>query len=206
MKSKDKVQLSLFEAPELIEKEQKTDEKWQYLFVISPSDDVKGKVVGLKLKLNEIVSISNSNLKSTPHISLIAFQQSKRIEPEFWNKFELAIAVVPRFIISLNGFDNFLHGQISNTIYIKIEDPKPVIGLHKLLTRFFKITERNYSPSLTFVRTLPREFIPTIQSFVEQEQFNGKFKCTSITVLERQVIDQKTSNYKIVTTVPLKGD
>jgi 2'-5' RNA ligase len=204
MKSKDKAQLSLFNSEPEPALEKKKENKYQYLIVISPSDEIKEKVLELKKKLNVLVPISSFNLRSTPHISIIGFSMKEPLKQDFWNKFQLFFSKVPRFVVSLNGFENFLHGQISNTLYIKIEDVKPFVMLHKSITQFFKINERNYKPQLTVARVLPRESLPIIKNFIEEEQFKGKFKCTNITVLERTVEGKTTSAYKVCRQIELQ--
>ncbi len=203
MKSKDTAQLSLFSIEPDLEKRQ--DNKYQYLIVVSPSDEIKEKVLELKKKLNVLVPISNFNLRSTPHISIIGFSMKEQLKDDFWNKFQLHFSKVPRFVVSLNGFENFLHGQISNTLFIKIEDAKPFVMLHKISTQFFKINERNYLPQLTVARVLPRESLPIINSFIGEEGFKGKFKCTNITVLERTVEGKTTSAYKVRRQIELQN-
>ena len=204
MKSKDKAQLSLFNSEPEPSLEKKQENKYQYLIVVSPSDEIKEKVLELKKKLNVLVPISNFNLRSTPHISIIGFSMKEPLKDDFWNKFQLFFSKVPRFVVSLNGFENFLHGQISNTLFIKIEDEKPFVLLHKIITQFFNINERNYMPHLTVARVLPRESLPIIKTFIEEEQFKGKFKCTNITVLERTVEGKLTSHYKVCRQIELQ--
>ncbi|MBN8695099.1 MAG: 2'-5' RNA ligase family protein [Bacteroidetes bacterium] len=202
MKSKDKAQLSLFEieAPS----EQKKGSKFQYLIVVSPSEEIKQKVLEMKQTLNGLVPISAYNLRSTPHISITGFAMAEQLDNDFWDKFQLLFSKVPRFAVSLNGFENFMHGQISNTLYIKIDDPKPFILLHKMITHFFRINERNYEPHLTVARTLPREALPKINEFIGQHEFKAKFKCTNLTILERSVEGKTTSAYKVCRQIQLQ--
>ena len=177
MKSKDTAQLSLFSIEPDLKKRQ--DNKYQYLIVVSPSDEIKEKVLELKKKLNVLVPISNFNLRSTPHISIIGFSMKEQLKDDFWNKFQL--------------------------LFIKIEDAKPFVMLHKISTQFFKINERNYLPQLTVARVLPRESLPIINSFIGEEGFKGKFKCTNITVLERTVEGKTTSAYKVRRQIELQN-
>ncbi|MBL7889808.1 MAG: 2'-5' RNA ligase family protein [Bacteroidia bacterium] len=202
MKSKDKAQLSLFENE--IPLEQKKESKFQYLIVVSPSDEIKQKVLDMKQTLNGLVSINAYNLRSTPHISITGFAMVERLDDNYWDKFQLLFSKIPRFVVSLNGFENFMHGQISNTLYIKIEDHKPFVSLHKMITQFFRINERNYEPYLTLARTLPREALPKINQFIEQHEFKAKFKCTTLTILERSVEGKTTSAYKVCRQIQLQ--
>ncbi|MCC6837209.1 MAG: 2'-5' RNA ligase family protein [Bacteroidia bacterium] len=202
MKSKDKAQLSLFEIE--TPSEQKKESKFQYLIVVSPSDEIKQKVLEMKQTLNGIVSINAYNLRSTPHISIIGFAMAERLDDNYWDKFQLLFSKIPRFVVSLNGFENFMHGQISNSLYIKIEDPKPFVLLHKMITQFFRINERNYEPHLTVARTLPREALPKINQFIEQYEFKAKFKCTTLAILERSVEGKTTSAYKVCRQIQLQ--
>lgn len=202
MKSKDRAQLSLFEIE--ASSEQKRESKFQYLIVVSPSDEIKQKVLAMKQTLNDLVSISAYNLRSTPHISITGFAMAEQLGDNYWDKFQLLFSKVPRFVVGLNGFENFMHGQISNTLYIKIEDPKPFVSLHKLITHFFRINERNYEPHLTVARTLPREALPKINKFIEQYEFKAKFKCTTLTILERNVEGKTTGAYKVCRQIQLQ--
>jgi hypothetical protein len=59
-------------------------------------------------------------------------------------------------------------------------------------------------PHLTVARVLPRESLPIIKTFTEEEQFKGKFKCTNITVLERTVEGKATSAYKVCRQIELQ--
>lgn len=202
MKSKDKAQLSLFEIE--VPSEQKKESKFQYLIVVSPSDEIKQKVLEMKNKLNGLVPISSYNLRSTPHISITGFAMAEQLDDNYWDKFQLLFSKVPRFVVSLNGFENFMHGQISNTLYIKIEDPKPFVLLHKMITQFFRINERNYEPHLTVARTLPREALPKINEFIKQHEFKAKFKCTTLTILERSIEGKTTGPYKVCRQIQLQ--
>jgi hypothetical protein len=107
MKSKDKAQLSLFNSESEPALEKKQENKYQYLIVVSPSDEIKEKVLELKKKLNVLVPISNFNLRSTPHISIIGFSMKEQLKENFWDKFQLFFSKVPRFVVSLNGFEIF---------------------------------------------------------------------------------------------------
>ncbi len=202
MKSKDKAQLSLFEIE--TPSEPKKESKFQYLIVVSPSEEIKQKVLEMKQKLNGLVPINAYNLRSTPHISITGFSMSERLDNNYWDKFQLLFSKVPRFAVSFNGFENFMHGQISNTLYIKIEDPKPFVELHKKITELFRFNERNYEPHLTVARTLPRESLQKVKTFIEENEFKAKFKCTNLTILERSVDGKSTSAYKVCRQIQLQ--
>lgn len=202
MKSKDKAQLSLFEQIDVFSHEQK--EKYHYLFVVTPSNEIKEKVNKAKEQLKKIVPEASLALRSTPHISVTGFQTSKKLDDATFEKLNQLFSKTPRFAVSFNGFQNFLHGQISNTLYLAIEDEKPFIELNKIFVKFFNLSERNFKPHLTVAKTLPRESLPKIEMFMEQEIFQAKFMCTNITVLESIAEENKTSGYKVCATIGLK--
>ncbi len=202
MKNKDNTQLSLFEQIEEPTLEQK--EKYQYLFLVSPSYEIKEKIKKVKERLKEVVPEASLALRSTPHISLIGFQTSKKLNSIVFNKLDMAFHKTSRFIVSFNGFENFLHGQISNTLYISIEAEKPLVQLNHILMKVFGLNKRNFKPHMTVAKTLPRESLSKINSFIEEETFQAKFMCTNITVLESIVINKKMSAYKVCKTIELR--
>jgi 2'-5' RNA ligase len=202
MKSKDKAQLSLFEQAEEFAPEPK--EKYHYLFVVSPSNEIKEKVNKVKEQLKKIIPEASLALRSTPHISVTGFQTSKKLDDATFEKLNQLFSKTPRFAVSFNGFQNFLHGQISNTLYLTIEDEKPFIELNKIFVKFFNLSERNFKPHLTVAKTLPRECLPKIEQFMEQENFQAKFMCTNITVLESTFNQNKMSAYKVFKTIALQ--
>jgi len=201
MKSKDKAQLSLFEQIDEITPEQK--EKYHYLFVVTPSNEKKQKVNKVKEQLKKIVPEASLALRSTPHISVTSFQTSKKLDDITFEKLNQLFSKTSRFVVSFNGFQNFLHGQISNTLYLAIEDEKPFIELNKIFVKFFNLSERNFKPHLTVAKTLPRESLPKIEQFIQHEKFQAKFICTNITVLESTVNQNKMSAYKVCKTIEL---
>jgi 2'-5' RNA ligase len=203
MKSKDVSQLSLFDIPEI--NTQKSAEKWQYLIVITPSLEVKESILSLKEKLGKEIGLAPSHLKATPHIGLIAFQKNNQVEDAFWGSITSTIFNFPKFVVSLNGLNNQLHGQRSSTLYLKIAEPQPLKELHKLLSISLNISQRNYFPHLIIANALSKDSLNAIQESIKNEKFEGKFKCTNLTVLERMVNLDGLSGYKIIRHIPLKG-
>ena len=203
MKSKDVSQLSLFDIPEI--NTQKSAEKWQYLIVITPSLEVKESILSLKEKLGKEIGLAPSHLKTTPHIALIAFQKNNQVEDAFWGSITSTIFNFPKFVVNLNGLSNQLHGQRSSTLYLKIAEPQPLKELHKLLSHSLNISQRNYFPHLILENSISKDSLNSMQQFMETEKFDEKFKCTSITVLERLVNLDGLSGYKIIRNIPLKG-
>lgn len=202
MKSKDKAQLSLFDLTEEVSPQLK--EKFHYLFVVSPSNEIKEKIKQLKDRLKEIVPLASLAIRSTPHISVSGFQTSKRLDAPDFDKLNTVFQEIPRFAISFNGFDNFLHGQVSNTLYIVIEDEQPLMHLNKVVAKFFGLNDRTYKPHMTIAKALPRETLENVNAFIQNEQFKMKFMCTGITVLESIVEGNRMGAYSVCKTFDLK--
>jgi len=202
MKSKDKAQLSLFESVNEASPIEK--EKYHYLFVVSPSNEIKEKVRQAKEQLKKIVPQASLALHSTPHISVMGFQTGKKLDESTFDAISRLLQKTPRFAIAFKGFQNFLHGQISNTLYISIENENPLLELNKILVNFFGLTQRHFKPHMTVAKTLPRESLEAIKDFINNEKFEEKFLCTGITVLESISKENKMSAYNVCKTISLR--
>lgn len=202
MKSKDKAQLSLFDITEEIPSKPK--EKFHYLFVVSPSNEIKEKVKQIKERLKEIVPEASLSLRSTPHISISGFQTSKKLNETNYENLQKIFQRIPRFVVSFNGFENFLHGQVSNTLYVPIEDEQPLVILNKTFAKVFGLNDRSFKPHMTIAKTLPRQSLEKVNTFIQTERFSMKFICTGITVLESTVENNKIGAYKVCKILDLK--
>jgi 2'-5' RNA ligase len=202
MKSKDKAQLSLFDFPAY--DKQKSTENWQYLVVVTPSQEVKESILMLREKFRKSINLKPYNLKYSPHIALIAFQKSEKVEMNFWNSLEIKISNFPKFVVKFDGLGNQLHGQRSRTLYLKIDTQQPFKELHKLLSLSLTISPRNIFPHLIIENSISKDSLNTMQEFINNEIFEKKFKCTNIAILERLLDSDGVSGYKIIRNIPLK--
>jgi 2'-5' RNA ligase len=189
-------QLSLFseakkESPVL-------DTVHQYFFIISPPDAIKSKVKSLKYKLHKAVGLSDYNLHSVPHISLMSFHTMRPVNERFFNALQQLFSDNNTFDVDLNGFEYFEHGEESNTIYVKIENSYQIVKVYHELHRLLGLSVRSFVPHLTVARTMSRARFNKSYEMIKQHSFTEKFSCSQVTILERKLQHGVVSNYRIL--------
>lgn len=90
-------QLSLFSEAKKEQQQPILDTVFQYFLIISPPNQVKSKVKSLKYKLHKAVGLSDYNLQSEPHISLMSFHTMRPVNERFFNALQQ--------LFSNNGFE-----------------------------------------------------------------------------------------------------
>lgn len=196
-----KEQLSLF--PEPKQENTSLDALYQYFLVIAPPDDIKDKVRGLKHKLHDVSELSDYNLFSVPHISLINFHTIRPVNERFIEAVQNVFVRNQAFEVELNGYDFFLHGNSSYTIYVKIKDTEPIMNLHNELSMLLGLPIRSFTPHLTVARTISRLSFEKGYSTVTKNVFDEQFICNSVTILERKIQNGVVSDYRLLKEVDI---
>ena len=199
-------QLSLFPEPK---QETQTatvaepDTVHQYFFIISPPDAIKSKVRSLKQKLNRAVGLSNYNLHSVPNISLMSFHTMYPVNDKFVQAVQELFARVNAFEVKLDGFEHFVHGTASDTIYAKLSDSEKITRLYEELHALLGLRVRSYVPHLTIARTVPRANFAKSFSIVKKQDFQEEFICDHVTILERKLHHGIVGNYQVFKEIKL---
>ena len=189
-------QLSLFS--EVKKEGPVLDTVHQYFLIISPPNEIKSKVKSLKYKLHRAVGLSDYNLFSVPHISLMSFHTMRPVNERFFQALQQLFSKNHSFEIDLNGFYYFEHGNESNTIYVKIENSFQIVKVYHELHTLLGLRVREYVPHLTVARTVSRNRFHKSYDLIKQHHFSEKFTCNQVTVLERKLQHGVVSNYRIV--------
>lgn len=183
-----KGQLLLFPPPELTE----------YLILISPPDEIKKEIKKLKTKLSKMIGNTPENQYSVAHISLFktAWEKDKHV----LERLKKVLSDLNSFTISLNGVDVFSHGTKKKTVYLKVENQKPLHHLYEAFKAEFKV-KKEFAPHLSIEKNLPIADFEKIQHDLNSFNHTCEWTCDRITVLK---FNNKSSSYKLVEEVLLK--
>jgi 2'-5' RNA ligase len=182
-----KGQFFLFPPPELTE----------YFILISPPEDVKKETKKLKTKLYKIIGNATDNHYSVAHISL--FKTSWEKDSHILEKLRKALSDCSSFPVAVNGVDVFSHGTKKKTVYLKLENPKPIQQLYEAFKSELKL-KKDFNPHLTLEKNLPTTDFEKIQNDLDSFNHPCEWICDRITVLK---FNKKTNSYKLVEEILL---
>jgi 2'-5' RNA ligase len=194
-------QLSLF--PQVKQESPALDTVHQYFFIISPPDVIKSKVRSLKQKLHKAVGLSDYNLHSIAHISLMSFHTMRPVNDRFIQAVQQLFSNNQAFEVNLNGFEHFEHGAVSNTIYAKLHNSDQIIKIYQELHTLLGLRVRSFVPHLTIARTISRNSFQKSFSVVNKNTFDEKFLCNSVTILERKLQHGVVGKYSVLKEIKL---
>lgn len=168
-----------------------------YFVLISPTDEIKAETKKLKNKLYKIIGRKTENEYSVAHISL--FKTKYEIDNHILEKLKKALADVKPFTISTNEVDVFSHGTTKKTLYLKIENPKPIQALFETIGEEFKF-KKEILPHLTIEQNLPIADFEKIENDLTAFNYKSEWTCDRITVLK---MNPKKGNYKVIEEILL---
>lgn len=194
-------QLSLF--PEAKKETPAMDAVHQYFFIIPLPDAVKNKVKLLKHQLNTAIGLSDYNLYSVPHISLLSFHTMRPVNERFIQAIQELFSRNNPFRVKLSGFAHFEHGLNSNTLYAKIEDSDQIKNLYYELNLLLGFRVRSFVPHLTIARSIPRANFEKSFTMAKQYSLEEEFNCDQVTILERKLQHGVVSKYQVLKEISL---
>lgn len=165
---------------------------YAYLAVISPPDEVKDRIAQIKKELNAIASITDRNLRSIAHITLV---DKLTDDTDFPETIAALIAGKNPFIIRVSGWDFFDHGH-SVTVYLKVESAEPIIELMDLV----KAPSR--SPHISLAKKIPHEVFNELRPYLDDMDFSAEWLCTEVVVLKK-LMAEKHLGFKDSIKIPL---
>lgn len=175
-------QPTLFQLPELQE----------YLILIVPNDEVKSETKKLQNKLYKIIGRKTENEYAIAHIPLFKTKYEK--DSHVSEKLKKAMAELKPFLIATSEVDVFSHGAAKKTLYIKIDNPKPIQALFETLGEEFKF-KKEILPHLTLEKNLPVADFEKIGTDLSAFHYESEWLCDRITLLKR---NPKKGTYKLV--------
>jgi len=176
---------------------------YQYLVVISPPQEIKQKVEGLRNGLKTRVYLGTHNLKSIPYITVGTFSVEKPLDKTIGDRFQNLFGDERQFLITLKPVNYFDHGRQSKTIYMGVEDGNVIEGFYKKLSFILKETPKTFTPHLSIASTIPPAVFDTAFPFLKSNAFEESFTCNNLLILERSFYNGIVSNYSVFKEIKL---
>jgi 2'-5' RNA ligase len=173
-----------------------------YLFILSPSDEIISKVRSLKRFCSGIVGGFES-LHSKAHITVQPFPRKK----PFWidpvaTTLEKEFSLIPSVTLQINGFRVFTNGD-NSTIYARL-NTTPVTGVwFKDVRRSLKL--KKFEPHITIARSLTANQFKQLWPHFRNRDWNETFLVDRLTILQRETIDHDR-NWKVFKEIPFRGN
>jgi 2'-5' RNA ligase len=158
---------------------------YAYLVVLSPPDSVKNEVARIKRELNEIAGIGERNLHSIAHVTII---DKLTDDINFAEVITGLIAGGKGFNVKIGGWGFFDHGQ-SVTVYLKVDNPEPVLNLMQL------VKSPSRSPHISLAKKIPNQIFRLIGPYLESLQYTADWDCNEVNVL-RKLMSEKELGFK----------
>jgi 2'-5' RNA ligase len=180
---------------------------YEYFILISPDIKVKEYVKNLKNRLNQKIGLTEENVRSVPHLSLMLLRKGKLQDTMVIEKTKQSLLEEPGFKIELNKAVSFDHPE-TNDIVLNIENPEPVKKIfNKLLQQFEpgRNHPRFFSPHITIGRGIPKKDFEKISSSLNEFDLKTEFLCRSVTILRREVSRGIKSRYERIGEVSLRN-
>ncbi|MDR6967721.1 2'-5' RNA ligase [Flavobacterium arsenatis] len=183
-----KGQILLFPPPELKD----------YLVVISAPIEIHNEIKKINDKLHKIIA-SKEKGRFKAHITL--FNSAWEQDNHLLERLKKVISDANSFPVLINGVDIFSNGTKKKTVYLKIENPKPIQKLYEAFRTELKI-KKEFTPHLTIEKNLPIADFEKIQNDLSSFNHQCEWVCDRITVLK---FNKKTNSYKLVEEILLKN-
>jgi 2'-5' RNA ligase len=167
---------------------------YAYLVVLSPPPHIKAAIAQIKQELNAIADITERNLHSIAHITLV---DKLTDDVDFPATIEALIQNQTPFVVKLHGWGYFDHGH-SITVYIDVENPEPIVNLMKL------VNSPSRSPHISLAKKISHQKFEKLKPYLEQLRFKEEWLCEKAIVL-RKLMSEKHLGFKDAIPVALKG-
>lgn len=171
------------------------EDSYEYLMVIPPDQETSSRVMKIKKAFHTRYGCSFAS-RSYPHITLLKFILQTSLEERIVSSFTRISELTPTFEIVLADFGTFS----TNTIYLKIKDPGPVVALARNLRQAFSarpaagVKHKLISHKLYFTRNHPHMTVARKMTPSQHEQawpdwahesFDARFPAVGMRLLKR---------------------
>lgn len=167
---------------------------YAYLVVLSPPGIVREAITKIKEELNSISDISDRNLHSIAHITLVDKLTDDVLFPETITEF---VDGSKPFTITIAGWDYFDHGQ-SVTVYLKVLDPEPITEL------MIAVKSKARAPHISLAKKIPHSTFEALRPYLENLNYSATWICHEVIVLKK-LMSEKHLGFKDKIVVPLDG-
>jgi 2'-5' RNA ligase len=165
-----------------------------YMMLISPPAEVKETVRKLKLSSAKVIG-EYDGMHSIAHITVTGQgRQMPVMMKEKLEYYQKKLLRLKASYVRINGFNYFLHGASSATIYARLD-------LNTELTEWFAQVKRvfgdnqKFVPHITIVKNIPIENFRKLWPYFETRSFNVYFLADRLTVLARPTFGSGRSRW-----------
>jgi 2'-5' RNA ligase len=176
---------------------------YEYFILISPDQKVKQHVKSLKDRLNQKIGLSEDNVRSIPHLSLMLLRKGKIQDSTIIETTKRSLSEEPGFKIELSKAISFDHSE-TNDIVLNVENPEPVKKIFKNLLNQFEPGRnhpRFFAPHITIGRGIPKKDFEKVS--LNEFDLKTEFLCRSVTILRREVSRGVKTKYERIGEVML---
>jgi 2'-5' RNA ligase len=160
-------------------------ELYAYLVVLSPPETIKADIAKIKKELNEIAPITDHNLQSIAHITLV---DKLTDDSSLDETISGLITSVKPFTITIKGWGFFDHGHIL-TVYLKVDDPEPIVNLMTL------VKSPSKTPHISLAKKIPHETFNQLKPYLENLDYSAEWNCTEVNLL-RKLMSEKHLGFR----------
>lgn len=168
---------------------------YAYLVVLSPPYEIRNSIISINQELDALGDIGDKNRHSIPHITLTDKLTDDKYLPDTIR--ELLAGNKP-FLIKISGWGYFDH-QHSVTVYLKIENPEPIVELMAAL----KSPSR--TPHISLAKRISYAKFDAMRPYLEKLDYSARWLCTEVTVL-RKLMSKKELGFNDRYPIPLKDN
>lgn len=148
----------------------------------------------MKSEINKITAINERNLSSIAHLTLTEHLTDDTDYPQTILKL---IKGTKPFSIKIKGWDFFDHGH-SITIYLKIQNPEPIVSLMK------NLKSPNRAPHISIAKRVPHQNLSFAESYLDEVNYSAEWECNEIIVL-RKLMSEKHLGFKESFSIPFQS-
>ncbi len=174
-----------------------------YLFLLQPSDTVKHQIRQCKLKASAYIG-NYPGMKGTAHISLFnTHRQKPHVIGSFIEMLRRRIESMPPVTLDLEGFQFFVHGEKSVTIYARIKPSYRSDNWFELLKKQLR-TKNELIPHITVTKAISYDSFFKLWPELRSVNYADTFTVNELTILARESLNPNTS-YRILEKIPFKN-
>ncbi|MBA3664005.1 MAG: 2'-5' RNA ligase family protein [Bacteroidetes bacterium] len=176
----------------------------EYFLLISPEYQVKQSVRILKAKLNQTIGLSEENLFSVPHLSLMVLSRKNEQDGFVIENTRKALEGQSSFSIELNKAASFDHPH-TNDLILNVENPEPVKKIFSNLSGIFDPgrVHSGFTPHITIGRNIPKKDFEKVSSSLNEFNLQTSFNCNAVTILRREWFGKEKTKYRVIKEVML---
>jgi hypothetical protein len=168
---------------------------YAYLVVLSPPSQISNSIISIKQELDALGDIGDKNRHSIPHITLTDKLTDDEYLPDTVKEF---LAGNKPFLIMVSGWGYFDH-QHSVTVYLKIENPEPIVEL------MVALKSPSRTPHISLAKRISYTTFDTIRPYLDKLEYSAEWLCTEAAVL-RKLMSKKDLGFKDRYFIPFQSN